>query len=319
MSLLVIGSTGTLGRQVVRKALDEGFQVKCFVRNFRKAAFLKEWGAELIYGDLKVLQTIPTTLCGITAIIDASTARVSDFYTANRIDLDSKKILIKAAKLAKIKRYIFFSIFDARNYTNIPLMNLKVQVEEELINSNLDYTIFSLCGFFQGLISQYALPILDQQSVWTTKESTSIPYIDTQDIAKFTIRSLSIEATKNRTFVLAGKYSWTSFEIIELCEKLSVQKSRMATIPIFTLQFMCKFTKFFQWSWNISERLAFTNMLIEKQSFDISMDEVYSIFHINPSEINSLENYLEEYFSRILKRMKELNEQNRDMSYLDNF
>nr|YP_010728801.1 hypothetical protein P6G75_pgp038 [Lithothamnion corallioides]WEA77125.1 hypothetical protein [Lithothamnion corallioides] len=319
MSLLVIGSTGTLGRQVVRKALDEGFQVKCFVRNFRKAAFLKEWGAELIYGDLKVLQTIPVTLYGITAIIDASTARVSDFYTANRIDLDSKKILIKAAKLAKIKRYIFFSIFDARNYSNIPLMNLKVRVEEELINSDLDYTIFSLCGFFQGLISQYALPILDQQSVWTTKESTSIPYIDTQDVAKFAIRSLSIQATKNRTFILAGKDSWTSFEIIELCEKLSGQKSRISTIPIFTLQFMRKFTKFFQWSWNISERLAFTNMLIEKQSFDISMDEVYSIFHINASEINSLENYLEEYFSRILKKMKELSEQNKNISYIDNF
>ncbi len=319
MSLLVIGSTGTLGRQVVRKALDEGFQVKCFVRNFRKAAFLKEWGAELVYGDLKVPQTIPTTLYGITAIIDASTARVSDFYTANRIDLDSKKILIKAAQLAQIKRYIFFSIFDARSYTNIPLMDLKVQIEEELINSNLDYTIFSLCGFFQGLISQYALPILDQQSVWITKESTSIPYIDTQDIAKFTIRSLSIEATKNRTFVLAGKYSWTSFEIIELCEKLSGQKSRISTIPIFTLQFMRKFTKFFQWSWNISERLAFTNMLIEKKSFDISMDEVYSVFHINPSEINSLEDYLQEYFSRILKKMKELNEQSKNVNYIDNF
>nr|AYR05889.1 hypothetical protein [Lithothamnion sp.] len=319
MSLLVIGSTGTLGRQVVRKALEEGFQVKCFVRNFKKAAFLKEWGAELIYGDLKVLQTIPTTLYGVTAIIDASTTRVSDFCTTNRIDLDSKKVLIKAAKLAKIRRYIFFSIFDAQNYPNIPLMNLKAQVEEELINSNLDYTIFSICGFFQGLISQYALPILDQQSVWTTKESTSIPYIDTQDIAKFTIRSLSIKATKNKTFILAGKDSWTSFEIIDLCEKLSGQKSRISTIPIFTLQFMRKLTKFFQWSWNISDRLAFTNMLIEKQSFNIPMDEVYSIFHMDSSEINSLENYLEEYFSRILKKMKELNEHSKDANYVDNF
>nr|YP_009541576.1 hypothetical protein [Synarthrophyton chejuense]AYR05585.1 hypothetical protein [Synarthrophyton chejuense] len=319
MSLLVIGSTGTLGRQIVKKALDEGFQVKCFVRNFRKAAFLKEWGAELIYGDLKVPQTIPITLYGITAIIDASTARVSDFYIADTINLDSKKVLIKAAKLAKVKRYIFFSIFNAKNHMNIPLMRVKIQIEKELINSNLNYTIFSLCGFFQGLIGQYALPILDQQSVWVTKESTSIPYMDTQDIAKFAIRSLSIESTIKRTFILSGKYSWTSFEIIELCEKLSGKKSKIATIPVFVLQLISRFTKLFQWSWHISERLSFTNILIDKQVFDLKMDEIYALFHINTSDINSLENYLEDYFSRILKKVKELNDNKKDSISIEKF
>ena len=319
MSLLIIGPTGTLGRQIARKALNEGFQVKCFVRNFKKAAFLKEWGAELVYGDLKIPDTIPATLCGVTAIIDASTSRSIDFDSSSTIEIRSKKILIRAAKLANVRRYIFFSIVNAKRYPHISIMYAKSIIEKELRNSDIDYTIFSIWGFFQGLIQQYAIPILDQQPIWITQENQAIAYADTQDVAEIAIKSLSTCSTLRRTFVLKGPAHWTSRQIIALCEKLSGQKSKISTIPVKILHLLCFFTSLFQWSIGISERLAFTNLLVNKQAFSLSFDDDYSVFHMRSEHFNSLENYLQEYFFSILKKMKELNEQKQNTMYLDSF
>lgn len=320
MTLLVLGSTGTLGRQIVKKALDEGFHVKCFVRNFRKAAFLKEWGAELIYGDLKIAETIPRSLHEVTAIIDAATVRPVDFECADIVELESKKILIKSARIAGIKRYIFFSLLSAEKYQDvIPLMKLKSQMEYCLKQSGLKYTIFHLCGFFQGLIQQYALPILDAQSAWITQEAQALPYIDTQDVAKFSIKSLSIEASQDQVFPLVGSLKWTSLEIIELCEKLSGQKSKISRIPMFFLFFLRQFTQLFQWTLSISERLAFTNLLIADRLLDFSMDQFYIVFTSSPDDFNSLDVYLQDYFLSILQKMKELNEEQVKPASLDTF
>nr|YP_009313078.1 Hypothetical protein ycf39 [Dermonema virens]SCW21332.1 Hypothetical protein ycf39 [Dermonema virens] len=307
MSLLVIGATGTLGRQVVRKALDEGFNVTCSVRNFRRAAFLKEWGAKLVYGDLKSPETIPHTLKGITAIIDASTARPYDPYNASLIDLYGKIKLIEAAEKANIQRFIFFSILNANKYSNIPLMQLKVQIENRLKSSSMKSTIFSLCGFYQGIISQYALPILDQQSIWVSSESSKIAYMDTQDIARFTIRSLSVPALENTQYSLAGSRSWNSFDIIALCEKLSGQRGQISRVPVGLLEAARDFTQLFEWSKNISERLAFTQVLARGDDLSDNMEKVCGILQIDKQEITPLEDYLQEYFIRVMKKLKTLN------------
>ena len=307
MSLLVIGGTGTLGRQIVLQALTKGYPVRCLVRNFRRANFLKEWGAELVYGDLSIPETIPPCLQGITAIIDASTSRPSDIDSLKTVDWDAKLALIESAKAANIKRFIFCSTQNLEQFSNIPLMEMKQGIEIQLKKSEIPYTIFRLTGFYQGLIEQYAIPILENLPIWVTNEKTCVSYMGTQDIAKFCIRSLQLPQTINKTFFLGGPKGWISSEIISLCEQLAGQSANVNQIPLIFLKLFTQILGFFEWGQNISDRLLFVEILNVENDFSKSTFDLYKTFKIELTEINQLDDYFLEYFIRLLKRLRDIN------------
>lgn len=306
MELLVVGATGTLGRQIARRALDAGHQVRCLVRNPRKASFLKEWGAELVEGNLCEPETLTKALTGIQVVIDAATARANDSYTIKEVDWEGKVALIQAAKAAGIERYLFFSILNAEKFPKVPLMNIKHCTERFLAESGLNYTILRPCGFMQGLIGQYAIPILDNQVVWVTGSGTAVAYMDTIDIAKFTVRALEIPETLNKTFPIVGTRAWGAYEIIRLCERLSGKTAKTAKLEMPVLRLVRRVTRFFQWGWNVADRLAFAEVMASSQSLNAPMEEVYETFRLDVKETTTLEEYLQEYFNRILQKLKEL-------------
>jgi hypothetical protein len=113
MQVLVVGGTGTLGRQIARRALDAGHQVRCMVRSPRKAAFLQEWGCELTRGDLLEPESLAYALEGQDAVIDAATARATDSASAYDIDWSGKQNLFAACPAAAVKRFVFVSLLEA--------------------------------------------------------------------------------------------------------------------------------------------------------------------------------------------------------------
>jgi uncharacterized protein YbjT (DUF2867 family) len=306
MTILIVGATGTLGRQVARRAIDEGYQVRCLARSYSRAAFLKEWGAELVPGDLCKPETLKAALEGVTAVIDAATSRPTDSLSIKDVDWYGKLSLIQATQAAGIERYIFVSFLDAEKYRQVPLLDIKYCTELFLAESGLKYTILKPCGFLQGIIGQYAIPILEGQSAWVPGISSPIAYMDTQDIAKFVVRALSVAETENKSFPVVGSRAWTADEIIRLCERLSGKEAKVTRTPTNMLRLVRSITRWFQWTLNISDRLAFAEVAATGQPLKASMEETYSVFGFDPAEMTSLEAYLQDYYGRIIKKIKEV-------------
>ena len=306
MKLLIVGATGTLGRQIARRALDEGHEVRCMVRSFRRAAFLKEWGAELVGGDLCRPDTVQPALDGVDAIIDAATARATDSLSIKQVDWDGKVSLIQAAKAANIERYIFLSILDAEKYPDVPLMQIKHCTELFLKESGLNYTILRPCGFLQGLIGQYSIPILEGQAVWVMSNTSPMAYMDTQDIARFVVQALNKSESIGKTLPVVGPRAWGAYEIIRLCERLSNREAKSWQMPTGVIRSFRGILSFFQWTWNIADRLAFLDVVASGKSLNANMDETYATLDIDPKSVTTLEAYMQEYFDRITKKLREI-------------
>lgn len=309
MTILVVGATGTLGRQLVRFALDQGYSVKCLVRNIRKASFLREWGAELVYGDLRLPETLPSAFENISVVIDASTLRPDDEISKlEEVDLFGKLALIRSAQVAKVERFVFFS-FPKNEFLSIALVRLKAKVVQVLKQSGLSYTIFYIPGFYQGLVSQYAIPILEQQDIWLTNDANPINYINSQDAANLCIKSLEFRDTEDKEFLLTGQKPWLSMEIIKLCEQLSGQVAKVRFVPLWLLRFIRNLAGFSKWGWQIQDRLSFSEVLgrsASSQNDSMNFIETYSKV-LEDYDVLSLESYLQEYFERMLDKLRDLN------------
>ena len=117
-----------------------------------------------------------------------------------------------------------------------------------------------------------------------------------------------------KSFSLIGPKAWTSAEIIDLCERLSGETAQVSYIPFIAIGFLRRFFRFFEFTWNIADRLQFSEVLNSQSTLSTkNKGEIFQSF-----EFLTLEQYLQEYFGQILRKLKKLNYQQtqRNISFL---
>lgn len=305
-NVLVLGATGTLGRQVVRQFLNAGYSVKCMIRQRadRPFAFLQDWGAVCVDGSLVRPESLPSALIGIHTVVDCATTRPEE--TIYDIEWEGKKRLIQCCEKMQIQRYLFVSIKDCDKYNYVPLMQIKHMTEKFLAQTKLRYTILRVSGYMQPLISQFAVCVLDKQKIWGDDgTSPGVAYIDSQDAARMVAAAANKERTVGKTLTITGPKVWSTDGVVKLCEKLSGQEADVNQVSNLQLQATQGFFSLFQWSLDISERLRFVevNAKSSGQTGDVMSDETYRLLGLDPEMTRTLEEYFGEYFRRIFKKI----------------
>ena len=151
LTVLVTGATGKQGGALARLLLKRGHRVLAFVRSPDSPAAkeLEQRGAELTPGDFDDPDSIERALHGVDAVFAMATPFADGGLEG---EVRHGRHLIDAAKLARVKHFLYSSVAGADQETGIPHFDTKHVVEGHLRQSGLPYTIVAPVWFMENFV-----------------------------------------------------------------------------------------------------------------------------------------------------------------------
>lgn len=111
MKCFVTGGSGFVGRNLITKLIEEGFEVLAMARSENSANKIKDLGATPIMIDMKDTDRLVKDLEGCSVVFHLASA--TEFWRgydyAYQINVTGTKKLVEASKKAKVPRFIYIS------------------------------------------------------------------------------------------------------------------------------------------------------------------------------------------------------------------
>jgi uncharacterized protein YbjT (DUF2867 family) len=200
--ILIIGATGTVGRQVVSQLTDSGAQVRALVRNPDAARLLPQ--VEVMCGDLTVPETLDGCLNGVDTVFLVWTAPPAAVAPSlERIAKHVRRIVFLSAPL-KTSHPFFQQLNPSRALAEL--------IERLIETSGLEWT-FLRPGMFAANALRWWAPQIRADAVvrWPYLSAPTAP-IHERDIAAVAVRALCEDSHTGAEYVLTGPESLSQLE-----------------------------------------------------------------------------------------------------------
>lgn len=226
--ILVVGSTGMVGRDICRRLARAGVAARALVRptsDPAKVVELRALGLEIVEGDLRDAASLAAACQGATAVISTASSMpfayqpgVNDIATTDR---DGVIKLIDAAAATGVQRFIA-TTFSGNLDLPFPLRDAKRAVERHLVASGLDWTILRPSCFMEVWLS----PAVGFDPAAATATiygdgTKPISWIAATDVAAFAVASLDNPCASRATLELGGPEAIAPLEVVRRFERLA--------------------------------------------------------------------------------------------------
>jgi uncharacterized protein YbjT (DUF2867 family) len=238
MSILVTGSTGTIGAQVLSYLQGRGVEVRGLTRSPDTAKLPA--GVVPVRGDLADVDTVRTALDGVSTLF-LLVPNVAD-------ELTQAMLALTAAREAGVKGIVYLSVLKGEDYADVPHFAGKYTVERMIEALDLPATILRPAYFIQNDV-RLKDPLLKFGVYGMPIGAKGVSMVDTRDIGEAAANELvrreqSATPLPRETYTLAGPDALTGERIAAIWSNalgrairyggdnlISIEQQLKSTIP----------------------------------------------------------------------------------------
>ena len=240
--ILVTGGTGFVGRNVVRKLVEEGKEkVRCLVRKQSRRQVLEGLGVEFVEGDITSPGTLEKAMKGVKTVVNIVGIIVEKppEVTFERIHAEGTANVVNAARKAGVKKFVHMSAMGAGADAVSRYHTTKWSGEEAVRSSGIPYVIFRpsiICGKDDEFVNMFAqivrqtwfLPIFCV--IGSGKVKMQPVYVG--DVAYCFAKAAVSEEIANKTYELGGPEQLTMDEILDTIFKVMGIRKKKLHLPL---------------------------------------------------------------------------------------
>jgi uncharacterized protein YbjT (DUF2867 family) len=173
MTILVTGSTGTIGSQVLAHLQGRGADIRALTRSPETAKFPS--GVVPVRGDLGDVESVRAAMQGVGTLFLLA-ANVADELTQTMLALD-------VAREAGVKGVVYLSVFKGEAYADAPHFAGKYAVERMIAALDLPVTVLRAGYFIQNDLRQKD-PLLNAGVYGAPIGAKGVSMVDIRDIGE---------------------------------------------------------------------------------------------------------------------------------------
>jgi uncharacterized protein YbjT (DUF2867 family) len=193
--ILVVGATGTSGREVVDRLAAAGVPVRALVRDPGKAGDLRGPNVEPAAGDLDDPGSLVAAMAGVERVfLVTAVDRRHDSWVGNLLD---------AARRAGARHVVKLSVLGSDPDGPAEILRQHGRTDRMLADSGLAHTILRPNAFHQNVILS-AATIKDHGAFYLPLRDVRQSLVDVRDIAAVAVAALTGPGHEGETYEITG-------------------------------------------------------------------------------------------------------------------